>query len=317
MKKKTSSCLHGDSVFDIDQLINNFSQYLLNARGLAPATINEYCKDIKYFLHTLFKGNKINIQHIHPKKIIHFILEDCHTKSASHSQHLTYSLRAFFRFLIQSQQFKIDLANVVPSVANRKKTSYPQVLLAGEITKLLQSCNKLKPAGLRNYAVLMLMVNLGLRSIEVCNLNLDDINWDNAEITIRGKGEEARFPIFQELGKALVAYLKKGRPICESKKFFIRLKQPLQGFTTSCVRLILRSALKQAGLNPKIKGAHLLRHSFAMQLLEQGATLEQIGMILRHKDIRTTAIYARANFDKLRTIVHPWPKHMKRERFHD
>jgi integrase/recombinase XerD len=161
------------------------------------------------------------------------------------------------------------------------------------------------------------MINLGLRSVEVCNLTLDDLNWFNGEIIIRGKGMETRFPLFKELGKALVAYLKKSRPICESNKFFIRLKMPIQGFTTSCVRAILHSALKRAGLNPKIKGAHLLRHSFAMQLLEQGASLEEIGVVLRHKDVSSTAIYARANFDKLRTIVHPWPCQAKKEGSHD
>jgi site-specific recombinase XerD len=317
MKMKKSSGSHVDSIFDIDQLIKNFGQYLLNARGLAPRTINEYCKDTEYFLHTLSKGNKINICHIHPKDIIQFILESSRNKSASRVQHFTYPLRSFFRFLTQTQQLKEDLANFVPTVANRKKSSYPQVLLPNEITKLLQSCDRHQPAGIRSFAILMLMVNLGLRSSEVCNLKLKDINWDKGEIVIRGKGGEARFPIFKELGKALVAYLKRGRPICECKHFFIRLVQPLHGFTSSCVRAILRSVLKQAGLNPKIKGAHLLRHSFATQLLEQGASLEEIGMVLRHKDVGTTAVYARANFDKLRTIALPWPQHVKKEASHD
>jgi len=317
MKMKKSSRSHVDSIFDIDQLINNFSQYLLNARGLAPRTINEYCKDTKCFLHAQSKGNKIYIGRIRPRNITQFILETSRSKSASRAQHITYPLRSFFRFLTQTQQLKKDLANFVPSVANRKKSSYPQVLLPSEITKLLQSCNRHQPEGIRNFAILMLMVNLGLRSSEVCHLKLDDINWDKGEIVIRGKGGEARFPLFKELGKALVAYLKRGRPICECRHFFIRLVRPLQGFTPSCVRMLLRSALKHAGLNPKIKGAHLLRHSFAMQLLEQGASLEEIGMVLRHKDVGTTAIYARANFDKLRTIALPWPQHVKKEESHD
>lgn len=316
MKKQISNRNNGDHSIDIDQLIESFGQYLHQVRGLTLGTIKDYCKYTKCFLRTQSQRNRIHIQHIHPKNIINFILEDSCNKSASHAQKLTYPLRSFFRFLKQTQQLNVDLASFVPSVANRKKPSYPQVLLPDEIIQLLKSCNRLHPDGIRDYAILMLMINFGLRSIEICNLNLDDIDWNNGELTIRGKGEETRFPIFKELGEALVAYLKKSRPPCECEKFFIQLRLPLKGFTTNCVRTLFHSALKRAGLNPKIKGTHLLRHSFAMQLLEQGATLEEIGVVLRHKDVSTTAIYARANFDKLRTIVLPWPQHAKKEGSH-
>lgn len=317
MKRTQFSHPQRRNAIDVNQLIENFGHYLCNTRGLAPRTINDYCKHIKYFLCTQSKGSKIHIGHIRPKDIIEFILEDSRNKGASHAQHLTFSLRSFFRFLIQTQQLKEDLEKFVPSVAYRKKYPYPQVLSSDEIKKLLQSCDRNCPAGVRDYAILMLLVNLGLRASEVCNLDLADINWDNGEIIIRGKGTEARFPIFKELGKALVAYLKHGRPICESSKLFIRLRRPLQGFTTNCVRALLRSAFKRANLNPQIKGTHSLRHAFAMHLLDQGSSFAEIAIVLRHKDIGSTAIYARANFDKLRTIALPWPQNGAKEESND
>jgi len=263
-------------ILDVDQLINRYEQYLHNSRGLAPGTIVDYCKHAKTFILSQSKKNNICVGSIRPEQVIRFILKYAQEKSAMCTQHMTSVLRSFFRFLILTQQIKEDLANIVPSVANRKKTSYPDVLSPEQIDMLLKSCDRNNALGMRNYAILILMASLGLRASEVCNLNLSDINWDGGKIVIRGKGSEMRLPIFNELGKALVAYLKHGRPNCESKKVFICSKRPLRGFTTSCIRRMLCSALKQAGLNPTRKGTHLLRHSFAMQLLEQGATLEQI-----------------------------------------
>ena len=317
MKKNTSSRSKDDSIHDIDQLIESYRQYLSHTRGLALCTINYNCTDALYFLRTQSKGYKIDFRLISPKTVNRFFLEYSLVKSASCTQHVTCSLRSFFRFLKQTQRLKEDLADAVLTVANRKRNSYPEVLSSDEITKLLQTCDKNQSAGRRNFAILMLLVHLGLRACEVCNLNLDDINWDNGEIVIRGKGGESRFPLFKELGEALVAYLKDGRPVCNSKKFFIRLRKPLRGISTYCAAKIFRSALKHANLNPKIQGTHLLRHSFAMHLLKQGATLEEIGMVLGHKDVNSTAVYARADFDQLRTIALPWPQHSNKEGFHE
>jgi site-specific recombinase XerD len=142
MKKNIPGCSKGNDAFDIDQLLNSYSNYLQDARGLAPRTINEYCKAIKFFLHAQSQGNEVHLQRIYPRDIVQFILKDSRNKGKSHAQQLTYPLRSFFRFLTQTQQLKEELANFVPSIANRKKTSYPQVLSHDETTKLLQSCNR-------------------------------------------------------------------------------------------------------------------------------------------------------------------------------
>ena len=144
--------------------------------------------------------------------------------SASHTQHITCTLRSFFRYLKQAKLIKEDLANIVPSVANRKKNSFPDVLSSEMTDKLLESCNRKDPLGKRNYAVLLLLITLGLRSCEVCNLSLNDLDWDRGELIVRGKGSEERFPLFQEVGRALVDYLKYSRPNCASGKVFYRIE---------------------------------------------------------------------------------------------
>lgn len=305
---------HKESFPEIDKLLCKYDRYLDKAQGLAPRTRQFYCYNIHIFLLSQFKLNKIRIGLLHPKDVINFILSYTKTGGQTRAQNMVYSLRSFFRFLKQKQGLKKNLTDCVPAVASHKQSSLPVSLSADELQQLL-TYHRSSAIGLRNYAILMLLVHLGLRASEICKLTLNDIDWANGEIIICGKGStETRLPIFKYLGKALIAYLQHGRPNCHSNMFFITAKRPYKGFQSSCsIGEIVRSALKQAGLNPEKKGAHLLRHSLATQLLRQGATFQEIGVILRHKHIGTTAIYARVDFDKLRSIALPWPHNYKKE----
>lgn len=291
-----------------NDLISCFDRYMDNVRGFASGTRKLYCRYASIFLQSLLKERK-SIDLIRPQDVIKFILSFTKTIKPKSAKCMTYSLRSFFRFLKQTQGLKANLVDCVPIVAAWKPSSFPVTLSVEETQKLLNNCNINSKGGLRDFAVLMLLVRLGLRSCEICRLTLDDINWDKSEILIRGKGStEARFPIFQDLGNALVAYLQHGRPDCLNKSFFICIGQPIRGFqSSSTVKSILRRALIRANLNPEKKGVHLLRHSFATQLLRQGTSLQEIAIVLRHKSINTTSIYARADFDKLKMLALPWP----------
>lgn len=295
------------NAFVVDQLMNNYSQYLCNTRGLAQRTIVEYRQKVKKFLLLVAKGNKVDLDHIHPEHVIDFILSLSKLRSAHYTQSTTYALRSFFRYLRQTHKIHRDLEGILLPIANRKKSSYPEVLSEKQINQLLGSCDRKTTKGMRDYVLILLMSSLGLRACEVCNLNLGDIDLNNAEITIRGKGSLTLMPLFEEIGKALIMYIKHGRPAISNIKVFITLTPPFRPLTTGGVQSMFRCALKRAGLQPKIKGTHLLRHTFAMQLLEQGATLAEIGIVLKHKTLDTTAIYAKVNFSKLITIALPWP----------
>lgn len=315
--KKGKQRLQEDTAIAVDQLLNNYSQYLLNTRGLSQRTVVDYCKRAKEFLLVVVKGYKITVNDIRPKHVIKFILKFAQVKTPKYTQDMTFALRSFFRYLKQAHEIHQNLDSILLPIANRKKISYPEVLSAKQIDQLLGSCSKKTAKGMRDYALLLLMISLGLRACEVCNLNLEDIDLYNAEIVIRGKGSVTRMPLFKELGRALVTYIEHGRPNSVSNRIFITFNLPTRPITTSGVRSMFRSALNRVGLKIKKKGTHLLRHTFAMHLLEQGATLVEIGTVLRHKDLDTTAIYARASFSKLVSIALPWPHKIKKGGFYE
>jgi integrase/recombinase XerD len=300
---------------EIYKLLHKYDQYLDHDRGLALSTRKFYCDYIRNFLYFQFKSNKINLKLLHPKNVILFISYYVKKEGGKRAVKMISSLRSFFRFLAQTHRIRENLAESVPKVASWRQTSLPAPLTEDEMQKLLLSCDRTHAVGLRDYAILILLIYLGLRSCEIVNLSLSDIDWDNEEIIIHGKGSNVtRLPLNSELKNTLKFYLQTGRPNCSSKSFFIGVNKPYKGFKShSDINRIICSALKRANLNPERKGAHLLRHSFATQLLKQGATLQEIGSVLRHKSIQTTTIYARVDFDKLNLIVLPWPKLHEKE----
>jgi site-specific recombinase XerD len=177
------------------------------------------------------------------------------------------------------------------------------------VEKLLINCDRNTGIGRRDYAVLCLLARLGLRAGEVANMTLDDIDWEAGVVTIHGKGGRIdQLPIPHDVGEALVAYLLQGRPTCQTRRIFVRAQAPLQGFTdSSAIGDIVCRALARARLNPVLKGAHLLRHSLATNLLLQGASLAEIGEILGHLRASTTEIYAKVDVVALRALAKPWP----------
>jgi integrase/recombinase XerD len=189
-------------------------------------------------------------------------------------------------------------------------TVIPKTLKVHEIESLLRSCDRTTMVGKRDYAVLCLLARLGLRAGEVVAMILDDIDWRAGELTVRGKGRtRERLPLLAEVGQALAAYLREARPSCASRHLFVTTRasfHELAGPTS--VGNIVRRALQRAGLNPPQRGAHLLRHSLATTLLQRGASLQEIGDVLRHRCPATTQIYAKVDIAALQTLVQPWPE---------
>jgi site-specific recombinase XerD len=217
-------------------------------------------------------------------------------------------LRSFFRFLYQRGEIARDLATSVPTVANWRLSELPKFIEPEHVERLLKACRQDTPSGQRDYTILLLLARLGLRAGEVVHLELDDIDWEKGEISVRGKSvRQDRLPIPQDVGEALARYLHQGRPRCPSRRVFIRLKAPRQGFTGSAaVDDVFRRALGRAGLSLTRKGSHLLRHGLATRMLRGGATLAEIGEILRHQLPSTTEIYAKVDVAALRALALPW-----------
>jgi site-specific recombinase XerD len=218
-------------------------------------------------------------------------------------------LRAFFRFLYLRGDIATDLAACVPSVAEWRLSEVVKFLEPEEVELLLKCCDRSQPIGQRDYAILLLLARLGLRAGEVVAMMLDDIDWEAGEFTVRGKGgRQDRLPLPQDVGEALSTYLREGRPRCATRRVFICMQAPYRGFAKStAVSEIVRRALERAGLNPPCKGAHILRHSLATGMIRAGASLAEIGEVLRHRLPRSTEIYAKVDLEALRDLAHPWP----------
>ena len=219
-------------------------------------------------------------------------------------------MRNLFRFLFWSGKTKRDLAASIPRVAQPPRSTLPRYLKPEEVETLLDAVWSADPTGRRNYAMLMVLARLGLRAPEAIAIQLDDIDWRAGTILIRGKGKRHdRMPLPEDVGNAIVDYIRKGRR-GTSRTLFVSNRVPYRPFADSQIlNSALREAFERTGLRPpqKYVGSHLLRHSLATDMLRKGASLDEIGDVLRHRSRMTTTIYARHDVDGLRSIALDWP----------
>lgn len=293
----------------VQRIEKSFAYYLSQERGLSQDTLDNYLPVARRFITERFSDGKVVLRKLSSQDISGFIIRYAHTMSPSSAQLMVTALRSFLRFLYQQGEIDTNLAAAVPTVAKWRFTELPKFLKPEETERLLQSCAQNTMIGKRDYAVLLLLSRLGLRAGEIVHMNLDDIHWETGEFLVRGKSSrEERLPLPHDVGEALANYLRHGRPCCSSRRVFIRMRAPRQGFSSSAaVCDIVRRALSRAEINAGFKGAHLLRHTLATTMLRGGASLLEIGEILRHQQPSTTEIYAKVDLSALRSIAQPWP----------
>jgi len=294
----------------LQRLEREFGEYLIVERGLSQATLKNSLPFVRSFLEHHFRTRPIVMAEVRAPDVQRFLLRKLHTVGPSRTKLMVGALRSFFRFLRWRGDITIDLASAVPKVAEWRSSVLPKSLQADDVKRLISSCRRETLTGQRDYTLLLLLARLGLRAGEVVALTLDDIDWEAGELTVRGKGgREDRLPIPPDVGEAMATYLRQGRPRhCSTRRFFVRRRAPLRGFASSvAVCTIVRRALARAGIASPRKGAHLLRHSLATEMLRKGASLAEIGEILRHRLVDTTSIYAKVDLVALRALAHPWP----------
>jgi site-specific recombinase XerD len=293
----------------LGHLTRDFARFLTSERGLSQSTVIKYLPVARTFLVKRFGDKAPRLNKLGPQDIHRFIVHHVHAGNRSLAAKQTVpALRSFFRFLHQRGQIAIDLAAAVPGVADWRLSHLPKSLPPNQVKQLLDSCDRGTSTGQRDHAILLLMARLGLRAGEVVSMTLDDLDWECGEIVVRGKGQKvARLPLPSNVGRALVTYLRHVRPTCSTRRVFIRMKAPRRGLAgAGAICSIVRRALKRAGLNLEFKGSHLLRHSLATNLLRRGASLTEIGQLLRHSEMTTTQIYAKVDIAALRVIALPW-----------
>jgi site-specific recombinase XerD len=294
----------------IDAVERAYGQYLRQERSFTSASVGLYVAVARRLLWHRFRDGRIRLKALGTKDVSDFVLKDSAIRGRRAAQLMTTVLRSFLNYLFEEGETATNLATTIPAAAGGRLSELPRYLEAAEVERLLRSCDRRRKVGLRDFAVLVLLARLGLRAGEVVHLELEDIDWGTGELAIRGKGNRVdRMPLLQEVGEAVADYLKRGRPWCSTRRVFVHCKAPYAGFSSppNAVSAIVRRALGRAGLNPPNHGAHLLRHSLATNLLRAGASLTQVGHVLRHQQIQTTEIYAKVDVKALRSLAQPWP----------
>lgn len=290
-------------------VLDMFRDYLLQQRGLSMAAVLNYTPIVRQFLIDRFPSGDIQLSGVSAQDIAEFVQQQAQQIHSKRAPLVVTALRAFFRHSLQRGAIQKDLAACVPTIATWSLSTIPRYLSQDQIQKVIDGCDRGAAAGRRDYAILLLLSRLGLRGGEIVALTLDDLDWDTGVITVRGKGKRvAQLPLPVEVGEAIAAYLRNGRPCCRSRHVFVRQKAPLTQFAnTVAVCSLVDRAMRRANVESPHRGGHVFRHSLATQMVNRGATLPEIGELLRHRRPDTTAIYAKVDLRSLRTIALPWP----------
>jgi site-specific recombinase XerD len=288
---------------------NDFCRYLSEERGLSEATRNNYRPFIHRFLSAQFGNKAALFADMNANDVLRFIRNQAPRLNPKYAGLMVSALRSFMRFLLHRADIITDLAACIPSIANWRFSELPKFLQPDQVHQVLSQCNRRTAQGRRDYAILLLLSRLGLRACEIVRLSLDDIHWQTGEISIQGKGNRsALLPLPPDVGQAIAAYLKKGRPVCSTRRVFICMRAPRRGFANSiAISTIVARTLKKSGVDAPHTGAHLFRHTLATQMLRQGAALADIALLLRHSSINTTTLYAKVDLVALRPLAQPWP----------
>jgi site-specific recombinase XerD len=287
----------------VEALLAGFVDYLGEQRCVSPLTIEAYMSDARRFLERRGRGC---LRELTASDVSSAVLDELDGRAAATVRRFACSLRAFLRYARLAGLIDGDLSAAVLPVAGRRTSLLPLGLTEAQTRALLHSCDRRRAVGRRDYAMIMLMLRLGLRAREVADLQLGDIDWRSGNVTVHGKRTRIdELPLPADVGTAIAGYLQHGRPRTAVREVFIRTAPPAAGVSRSAVSSAVRRASARAGLEPF--GSHRLRHTTACQMLRAGGSLVEIGQVLRHGSLGSTARYARVDVERLRTIARAWP----------
>jgi integrase/recombinase XerD len=293
----------------VEVLLADYGEYLAVERGLTTDTIEGYVLAVRSFLNgRLRDGDKLDLGGLSAADVMAFVVARCSAQSRGAAKMTVTALRSLLGFLHLRGLVAGPLAEAVPSTASWRLSGLPRALEREQLEALVASCDRDTATGRRDYAVLVMLARMGLRAGEVAALRLEDVDWRAGELVVAGKGRRAeRLALPADVGEAIVAYLQDGRPATAlDRSLVVRVRAPHHGLTGGGVTQIVFAAAARAGLGPL--HSHRLRHTAATQMLRAGASLEEIGQVLRHRRVLTTAIYAKVDRDALRPLARQWPE---------
>ena len=287
-----------------DVVLAEFHRYLLDERGLAATTACAYVYRARRFVDGCALGAQLAATTA--GDVTRAVLMESATLSIGATQFFVAALRSFLRFCSMEGLIAADLSAAALPVTGRRPSSLPRGISSSDAKALLNSCDRGENVGRRDYAMIVMLLRLGLRATEVATLKLDDLDWRAAEVVVHGKGRrDGRLPLPVDVGEAIAAWLQHGRPKTTSREVFLSVQAPIMALGRGGVGAIVRSACVRAGV-PQV-GPHRLRHTMATEMVNIGVPLAEISQVLRHRSLSSTAIYARVDLEGLRRIARPWP----------
>ena len=310
--------LVGDGVIDLARdvtkkspakiLVDEFSVYLQQERQLAATTGDRYAALIRDWLCDWAGDGAMNLISLSAGEVVTYVQRRAPTMARKTAKLMVAAMRAFLNYARYRGLIRSDLAIGIPPVADWSRTSIPRGLPPQDIRRVLRCCDRGRPTGRRDYAILLLLARLGLRACEIAGLGLDDIDWKVGLLTVRGKGDVSRLPLPSDVGKAIAMYLRSGRPRSKCRHVFLRGVAPAVPFKRpGSIGTVVHHALMRANVDSVRRGSHQFRHTLATEMLRRGASLAEIGELLRHRNVQTTTIYAKVDLMALRTLAAPWP----------
>jgi integrase/recombinase XerD len=290
----------------VEELLERFASHLTVERGLVDEAVAGYVHVARPFVERVLGPDGTGLDRLDGTVVISFVVERVPRLSPKVASLTVTALRALLRYLHLERQIQWPLAAVVPSVSSPRLATLPKRLEGEQVRALLAACDTGTVTGRRDLAILTLLARLGLRACEVADLSLDDIDWGRGELVVRGKSRALRLPLPVDVGDAIVAYLRDGRPAsAQGRAVFVRIKGPHRGLRGSRVSGVVSDAARRAGLSGV--HAHRLRQTAASEVLRAGGSLPEVGQLLGHRRSATTAIYAKVDRERLREIARPWP----------
>ena len=293
----------------VDCCVEAFERYLREERALASATIVNYLPFVRELLTQRFGNAEVQLSELRASDVVGFVQRRAHQLHIKRAKLMATALRSFLQYARYRGDITLDLAAAIPPVANWSMTSIPRAIADDQVHALLASVDRSTALGRRDYAILLLLARLGLRSSEVAFLELDDIDWTAGSLSVCAKGgRRVELPLPADVGGAIVAYLQHGRPDSRSRRLFLRHKAPVRGFLSQCaIGSVVHHAIERAGVQAPTHGTHQFRHALATRMLRGGASLIEIGALLGHRSPETTKIYTKVDIDALRGLALPWP----------
>jgi integrase/recombinase XerD len=290
----------------VEEVLEGYRRWLLYERGAKARTFVRFEPDARLFLSGRLGPGGVDLERLTAADVSAFLARECPRRSVAGARYLVVVVRSLLRYLHVAGLIGVPLQWAVPGVADLRDRSLPRGLEPAVLAKLLACCDRRRTVGRRDYAILLLLARLGLRAGEVAGLRLEDLDWRRGEVLVCGKGDRhERLPLPADVGEALVSYLRR-RPRSECRTVFLKVLAPAGPLSGKAIWGVVHDACVRAGIPPV--GPHRLRHTAASGMLREGASLEEIAEVLRHRELKTTAIYAKVDRGALRALARPWPE---------